>query len=333
MMNVLLGAASVVIIIAGLKVSSGVLGPLFFAFTLTFLFAPLLQKLRKLGIPSWISIIVMSLVVLLFFGGMALLIYTSTQELINKLPTYQHNMERQVAPIQKSSFELANQWNIPTKTTIPKEWENGFIKTIFSFLGSIIASGTNVGLFLFTLFLMLISSESVIKKFRKRYKQNDHFATQLAAWAENIQRQYLIQTITNLLIAVIVTVTFLLLQIDFAILWGVLTFILAYIPNFGIILASIPPVLIAFIQHGPQTALFTAGAIIVLNIIMDNVVTPRFMGKGLEVPAIVVFLSFIFWTYVFGILGAFLALPITLAIRSVFQESKKTKFLADILSS
>lgn len=331
----LLGAASVVIIIAGLKASSGIIGPILFAFTITLLIVPILQWLKKKGLPSWLAISVLSGALLLFFWLLALLVYNSAALLIEKLPIYQTQIERQIEPLQESSEALSRQWGVETNVLIPREVQSGsaVARTILSFLQGLLESSTNVGFFLFTVLLMLIASDNVIKKSKKYFRDHENFAHEFKEWSGNIQEQYKIQSISNFISASIVTILFLIMRIDFALLWGVLTFLMAYIPNIGIIISSIPPVILAFIQYGPWGALIVIGVIVSLNIIMDSIVTPRFMGKGLEIPASIVFLSFIFWSYVFGLLGAFLALPITLAIRSALLRNKKTKYVGDLLSN
>jgi len=330
MINILFAAASVVIIIAGLKAGGEILGPILFAFTLTLLFTPLLRWLEKKKFPTWAAITVLSLGVISVFGVIILLVYTSAQQLITKLPSYQRELSYQFVPIQ-DSFTT---WGITKKIVVPQEWLNGsaIAKTSLDFLTVFITKSTSIGLFLVTMFLMLIASDSVVKKYKRKFVKENQFAQDFNVWSKNIQHQYKIQTLSNLFSACIVTVTFLILRIDFAFLWGFLAFILAYIPNFGIILASIPPILLAFIQYGLGAAIVTAVVIIILNIIMDNFVTPRFMGTGLRVPPVVVFLSFIFWSWVFGLLGAFLALPITLALRSLLEQNKETQFVAEILT-
>jgi AI-2 transport protein TqsA len=331
----LVAAASIVIIIAGLKASSGIVGPILFAFTVTLLIVPILQWLKKKGLPSWLAISVLSGALLLLFWLLALLVYNSATLLIEKLPIYQTQIERQIAPLQESAETLSRQWGVETNVIVPREVQNGsaIVRTILSFLTGLVESSTNVGFFLFTVLLMLIASDNVIKKSKRYFREHQNFAQEFREWSENIQEQYKIQSISNLMSAALVTTLFLVMRIDFALLWGVLTFLLAYIPNIGIIISSIPPVLLAFIQYGPWGALIVLGFIVGLNIIMDNIVTPRFMGKGLEIPASIVFLSFIFWSYVFGLLGAFLALPITLAIRSALLRNKKTKYVGDLLSN
>lgn len=331
----LIGGACVVIIIAGLKASSGIVGPILFAFTMALLIVPILQWLKKKGLPSWLAISVLSASILIFFSLLGLLVYNSAQLLIEKLPIYQVQIERQIAPIQSTINSVSQEWGIQPSVLLPKEVQSGtaIVRTLLSFLTGIIESSTNIGFFLFTLLLMLIASDNVMRKSKKYFKNHTSFAEEFAEWSGNIQRQYKIQTISNLISASLVTILFASMRIDFALLWGILAFLFAYIPNIGIIIASIPPVLLAFIQYGPWGALIVICLIAALNGIMDNIVTPRFMGKGLEIPASVVFLSFIFWSYVFGLLGAFLALPITLAIRALLLARSKTKYFGDLLSN
>jgi AI-2 transport protein TqsA len=331
----LLAGASIVIIIAGLKASSGIVGPVLFAFTLALLIVPVLQWMIKKGLPSWLAITLLSSVLFLFVWLIALLVYNSAQLMIDKLPIYQTQLERQLAPLQTTADSLSREWGIQTDVLIPPDVQNGsaIVRAILAFLTTLVESSTNIGFFLFTLLLMLVASDNVIRKSKKYFVSHKEFAEQFKDWSGDIQAQYKIQTMSNIISAILVTILFMSMRIDFALLWGLLAFLFAYIPNIGIILASIPPVVLAFIQYGPWGALVVIGLIVTLNVVMDSIVTPRFMGKGLEIPASVVFLSFIFWSYVFGILGAFLALPITLAIRSLLKRSHKTRFIADLLSN
>jgi AI-2 transport protein TqsA len=127
-------------------------------------------------------------------------------------------------------------------------------------------------------------------------------------------------------------VEFLLFRVDGAFLWGFLAFVLGFIPNVGLIIAILPAVIIAFILYGLGTAVVILAMVIILNAAMDNAVTPRIMGKGLNLPILLVFLSFLFWTWVFGFIGALLALPATLLVKTLLQGRQETRFLVVLLS-
>jgi len=137
---------------------------------------------------------------------------------------------------------------------------------------------------------------------------------------------------SNLLSAVALTVEFLLFRIDGAFLWGFLAFILGFIPNVGLIIACLPAVAIAFILYGWGTALVILVIGIILNAAMDNAVTPRIYGKGLNLPVLLVFVSFLFWSWVFGFVGALLAIPATLFVKALLQGRQETRFLVVLLS-
>jgi predicted PurR-regulated permease PerM len=179
---------------------------------------------------------------------------------------------------------------------------------------------------------MLVESKSIATKFQTRLQTGNNFVIQLGNYSKQIQKQYRIQTLSNLLSAVAITVVLLLFRVDLAVLWGFLAFVLGFIPNVGLIIAILPAVIIAFILYGLGTALVILALVIILNAAMDNAVTPRIMGKGLNLPILLVFLSFLFWSWVFGFVGALLAIPATLFVKTLLQGRQETRFLVVLLS-
>jgi AI-2 transport protein TqsA len=189
-----------------------------------------------------------------------------------------------------------------------------------------------VVLFLFLLFLMLVESKSIATKFQRRQQTRNTLVIRLGNYTKQIQKQYRIQTISNLLSAAAITVALLLFGVDFTILWGFLAFVLGYIPNVGLIIAILPAIIIAFILYGLGTAVVILAIVIILNATMDNAVSPRIMGKGLNLPILLMFLSFLFWSWVFGFIGALLAIPSTLLVKTLLQGRQETRFLVVLLS-
>ena len=132
--------------------------------------------------------------------------------------------------------------------------------------------------------------------------------------------------------AAALTGLFLVFRIDFALLWGLLAFVLGYIPNIGLILATVPAVILAFIQYGLGTALAVLGLAIILNAAVDNIVIPRFISRTSQLPLVIVFLSFIFWGWMFGLLGAIIATQATLLIRALLNSVPETRGLAQLMT-
>jgi len=110
------------------------------------------------------------------------------------------------------------------------------------------------------------------------------------------------------------------LGVNYALLWGVLSFLLSFIPSLGYILALIPPVLVALIQHGPTTALIVFFGYWLINGVIDSVIGPHYLGQGLDLSTVVTIIAAFFWGWVLGPIGAFLGLPITIAVKMLILE-------------
>jgi predicted PurR-regulated permease PerM len=135
--------------------------------------------------------------------------------------------------------------------------------------------------------------------------------------------------ITGLVIAVYLTV----LGVDFAIVWGALAFFMNFVPYIGSIIAAVPAVILSLIDAGPVVSLAVAGGFVVVNLIVGNVLEPRYMGRGLGLSTLVVFLSLIFWGWVFGPVGMFLSTPLTMIVKIALENDPKSRWISVLLSA
>src|SRR5256884_1570586 len=326
----LLGAAAVVIVVFGLKYSSDVLAPIFLAATLAILFTPALWWLEKKGLPFGLALVVL---VLALGGFIILLIFiltTSLEQLSVKMPEYAALLHERINALGAAlgTIGIDLQGSLDAMVVDTTEVAHSAIDVALV----ILSNGVAVVFFLFLLFLMLVESRSIATKFQKRLQTGNTFVNQLGTYTRQIQKQYRIQSMSNLLSAVAITVELLLFRVDGAFLWGFLAFVLGYIPNVGLIIAVLPAVIITFILYGWGTAVVILILVIILNAAMDNAVTPRIYGKGLNLPILLVFLSFLFWSWVFGFLGALLAIHATLFVKTLLQGRQETRFLVVLLS-
>jgi len=326
----LLVAAAVVILVFGLKYSSDVLAPIFLAATLAILFTPALWWLEKKGLPAWLALVVMVLALGGFIILMIIILTASLERLALRLPVYAELLQQRIdalgAALGSVGIDLQGALNTMVVDT------TALAKSAIDLTLGVLGNSVAIVFFLFLLFLMLVESRSIATKFQTRLQTGNTFVMQLGAYTRQIQKQYRIQTMSNLLSAVAITVELLLFRVDGAFLWGFLAFILGFIPNVGLIIATLPAVLIAFMLYGAGTALVILIIGIILNATMDNAVTPRIYGKGLNLPILLVFVSFLFWTWVFGFVGALLAIPATLFVKTLLQGRKETHFLVVLLS-
>jgi predicted PurR-regulated permease PerM len=150
----------------------------------------------------------------------------------------------------------------------------------------------------------------------------------------NSIRHYLsIKTFISLLTGLFIVIWLLIIGVDYPILWGVIAFLLNYIPNIGSIIAAVPTMLLALVQLGVGGMIWAGIGYLAVNMIMGNIVEPKVMGKGLGLSTLVVFLSLIIWGYIFGSVGMFLSVPLTMTIKIMLEENHKTSWFAIILGT
>jgi AI-2 transport protein TqsA len=323
-------AAAIVIVVFGLKYASDFVAPIFFATTLAILFTPLLRWLENKGLHAGLALIVM----VLGLGGLFVLfifiLVVSLQHLSLQLPVYEELLLQRISDLTAALANIGIDVQAALDSFVVDT--TALAKSAIDALLGLLSNSVAIIFFLFLLFLMLVESKSVATKFQTRIQAGNTFVALLGAYIKQIQKQYRIQTMSNFLSAVAITAVLLLFRVDGAFLWGFLAFILGYIPNVGLILAVIPAVIIAFILYGLGTALVILVLVIILNATMDNAVTPRIYGKGLNLPILLVFTSFLFWSWVFGFLGALIAIPATLLVKTLLEGRQETHFLVVLLS-
>jgi predicted PurR-regulated permease PerM len=156
--------------------------------------------------------------------------------------------------------------------------------------------------------------------------------THLSRIVADLRRYMFLKTVMSLLTGALVTLWLLLLEVDFAILFGALAFALNYIPVIGSIVAALPGVLLAFIEYGLGTSALTALGYVVINVGVSNGLEPRYLGQGLGLSPLVVIVSVLFWGWVLGPMGMLLSVPLTMSLKIALESDEGTRWIAVLLS-
>lgn len=151
--------------------------------------------------------------------------------------------------------------------------------------------------------------------------------------AAAFRRYFAAKTLTSMLTGVASGLLALALGLDLALVWGFTAFLLEYVPTIGSLLAVIPPTLFAFLQFdGLTRPLVTLVSFGVLQIVMGNIVDPRIEGRMLSLSPLVVLFSIVLWGWVWGVPGALLGVPATVAITITCQHFDSTRWIADLIT-
>jgi predicted PurR-regulated permease PerM len=177
----------------------------------------------------------------------------------------------------------------------------------------------------------LLESSRFMQIIRSDLVQDRPVLSSVPQVAHTAVQYFGIRTRLNLLTGVGVSVVCWILGVDYPLLWGVLAFVLSYIPYIGLLTAMIPPALLALAESGWLQALSVVIAITAMNLTVENVLEPGYTGKRLQLSPTVVFVSFFFWAWLLGPVGALLSMPITVLLMLVFQRNEGTRWMAQII--
>jgi predicted PurR-regulated permease PerM len=307
---------------------STILVPVFFSVFAYLIFAPLVHWLQRKGVPGTVSV---GLVILLFIVvaiASGLLVLGSLLQLSTRIPNY----ETQLMGILEKLADYLPSAGFSIESILRDIGAFAFGITA-GILTGVLDAGTTTGLIIITTTFLLLDAAGAPKKVQKEIESQSFLVLQVTEFGKNLINYIVIRTETNLLGGIGTAVLLLIGGIDFAILWGILTFLLAYIPYIGFILAALPPMLLGLFKYGPLGALAVLAGISLVNALVENVLFPSLAGKGLKLSPSVVFLSLFYWAYVLGTAGALIAIPLTMVVKMILESSEETRWMAKLMES
>ena len=337
----ILGFIAFVLFVYVLMALRDILVPVTVAIFLTYLFHPLLMYFKKYKIPTWLSLIVLIFTLIGIYYLVILLIISSLSTLPDKMQLYLAHLTQFVESILKpfdlSLKEFAAMLDIDIQTLdFGKVFESlmqaGIIESIFDSFYAML--GSFFIMMIFWIFMIMGKN-----KFEDRLKFA--FESNLAAVEKNIkaindqlQSYIIIKTILSLVTGFITTVILLAFGIDFAFIWGLIAFILNYIPNIGSIVATFAPILIVMLEYGLGFKSISVAALLIMNQnIIGNFIEPQYLGRHMDLSPVFVLFSLIFWGWIWGITGMFLAVPIAAAMKIFFSNIEALRPIAILLGS
>ena len=323
--------ACLVVIVYGLQFAAPILLPSALALFLAVLSLPVMAWLVNHRIPSGFATLITVLVNVAVIGLLILLASPSVAEL-------QDNLDQYAFDLQERWGQLMAWMENSTGVEISDYLTVGIIDP-----GAVvdIARGTigRIAQFLSTTFLVFLImafmlSEATVfpKKFRyisgARAGDEDRF-TKIAT---EIQSYLGIKTVVSLATGLVLGIWAYALDLDFPVLLGMIAFLLNYIPTVGSIIAAIPAILLSVITFGALLhVILVAGGYIAVNIIVGNIIEPRWMGRSLGLSTLVVILSLLFWGWAWGPLGALLSVPLTVGVKILLENTEDLHWLAILL--
>ena len=318
--------AAVVVVLAGMRAASPILGPLLFSVFLAVIFGMLLHWFMKRGYSRWVSLVLTLAVFIAIIAVFTVVIAGSFLRILADLPMYREELEQSL----EMAGPLLSEWGIGSgeAASLSVFVRDSSLSLVGSLLDLAIAAFIIV---LTTLFLLWEATgfSSKIRQIIGEYRPGD--MERFTGLATKNVDYLIIRTWVNLAMGVGTAVILWLIGVDYAIFWGFLAFLLGFVPYIGFWLAIIPPMLFAWVELGPVAALLVLAGEALVNVLAEYILFPHMAGRGLDLSPAVVFISLIFWGWILGAFGVLLAVPLTLTGRMIAELFDGSRWIGVLL--
>src|SRR5215211_1681711 len=326
-LRVMLVLAATVVVLVGIRLGAPILNPIFFAVVLTLLVSPIYSWLLRRGLPAPLALVAMLVILIILFVGLSFILGASIGKFSERVGFYTTQLNGQLDSLD-ALLERLGLSNVNLQDVVKPSALAGALGVVLSGIAGFLSD-----LFLILMIMLFLLGEgpSMIDRLRASASRDNPQVERLTVVGRSVVRQFGLRAIVNLVTGAGVTVLLFVLGVDFPLLWGILTFFLSFVPYIGLVLAVTPAVVLALAEFGVSRAVLVIVGVIVINVLAENVLSPMLMGRGLNISPTIVFLSFIFWAWLLGGPGAFLALSITLFVAVMFDTFPETRWLASLI--
>jgi predicted PurR-regulated permease PerM len=326
-LRVMLLLAALVVVFVGMRLAAPILDPILFAVVLALLFSPIYAWLRRRRVPTPLALVIMLVGLTVLFLAIAGILGVSIARFSGDIGAYTSKLSGQLDDIQSLTKSLGVSKADLHKALSP----SALTGAIGSVLGGVADFLSNLFLILIIVLFLLAEGPSMMNRLRASAGEDHPQVARLTIFGRSVVRQLGLRAIVNLCTGAGVTILLLILRVDFPLMWGILAFFLSFIPWIGLPLAVAPAVILALAEHGVTSAVLVIAGVIVINILAENALSPMLMGRGLSISPTVLFIGFIFWAWLLGGPGAFLAAPLTIFLILMLGTFPETQWLANVM--
>jgi predicted PurR-regulated permease PerM len=327
-MRVLLAVAAMLIVIFAMRLAAPVVAPVCLAVILAIAFEPITEALARRGVPRWGAALVTTLTVLAVVGGIAFVVLQAASDIVDGIPRYGAALGRLEADasvwLEQHGLDrvAASLGEVDASTRVERMAE------------PVLWSTVNV---LQTLILVVVTTAFIqidapgLRRAVARQVKDPARAARFSGAVDEIQRYVIVKGILSAVNGLLLGLWCAAWGVEGAVLWGVLAFALNFVPVVGSLIAAIPPVVLGLVTGGPEIALGVAAGYIAVNLVVDNVLEPRIMGRAVGISPLVILLAMLFWGFILGPIGALLSVPLTVIVKTGLATSPKLAWVAIML--
>jgi AI-2 transport protein TqsA len=305
-----------------------VLGPMGLGLFLAALAAPLFTWLERRDRSVGLALVLTILVVVAVGVGLVALTLLGARALAEGLASYSTALESRF-PDAGETLATAGIM-AAVRAVLPPEMLADILRTTASI---VIQVGQSLVFAVIVAALLLLDSQRLSRLVSGGLGSQNPVFREAPAIARAAVTYFTVRIRVNAVTAVLLLVLMLVLGVDDALLWAVGAFFLSFVPYLGLVLAMIPPAILALAESGPLASGLVVVGFVVLNLVAENVLEPTMTGRALSLSTWLVFIMFFFWVWLIGPVGALLSMPITVLIVLVLEHNEPTRWVAALMSN
>lgn len=319
--------AAVIVVLAGIQAATPILGPLLVAIFFAMITAPAMAWLIRLGVPRLLGAVMVVAGLIGIFAGALAFLGAALTGFIRTLPRYQASLEAEAAILADYGIDVSS-------FTIWDYIDQGFLVQQVAGIAREVGSITlNAFLVFVGIGFLLLEAPRLKAALARRLGPESPPYRHLSQSGRFLIDYVVVRTKVNLITGTGTGLFLALIGVDFAVLWGFVAFVLSYVPYIGLVVAAIPPTLLAFIKFGPVGAVAVIVAVTLVDAAAENFFLPRMAGRVLNLSPFVVLFSVVFWGFILGAVGIFLAIPLTIAVKLFLESWEETRWIGEMLGS
>ena len=359
---ILLGILCTIALGTVLYLSRSIVLPFALAVFIYYILNPLITFFEKRRVPKLFSIFLVLIITFAIFNLVGIIVFTSVKSFAANSEQY----EKQIVDLSYKAFQF---FEVPLEY-LPSEdqsadtlsteiqlsdstfqeagqnqrfslWQSlkkfSVSGVVLKTLGSILNFLQDTVLVMLFLLFILVGRNQLTGKVSRAFKpETSAKISDIIINTNNQIQKYLVtKTFISLLTGILVTIVLLLFDVEFALVWGILTFLLNFIPTIGSFIATILPLGVAFLQNidHPIIVLWIFLCLFLVQFSVANLLEPRIVGRSLNLSPLVVLTSLMFWGWLWGIIGMFLAVPIAVIAKILFENIESLRFLSVLMSA
>jgi len=327
---VVLSGAGIVVSVAGIRELAWMIGPVVLALMLVVAVSPVQTWMLRHHLPRWLATVAVLLILYAVLLTLVAILGVSVAQLAGLLPGYSDRAGKLLAAVQQ---QLAH-WHVGSDqiNSFVGQIDLGRVTVVVTtILSSLTSTATTMFFLLATLLFMGLDAVGFPARLERIAADRPAVVEALSAFARGTRRYLVVSSLFGAVCSLLDILALTWFGVPLPVLWGVLAFITNYIPNIGFFVGLVPPALLALLDGGWSETGLVVAAYMVINVLIQTVIQPKFVGDVVGLSVTVTFLATAFWAWALGPLGALLAIPLTLLTKALLIDVDPGSRWLDVL--